>query len=239
MTAFTVTAWSMPQSRLGTTGDLEAPLVPTTQSDDALVKSAKMGDAGAFAQLIERYQRFCFSKAYSIVRNHGDAEDEVQSAWVLAWTHLESYHDQGSFGAWLNRIVSNLCLMRLRKARFARMTSVDEVFDSEVSFRLEVIDQRALPEQVVGDDEVLHLLEKEIRGVPPLLREVLVMRDLRQLGVRDIAADLGISIPAVKSRLMRARVELKKRLEKHHGERGCGTLLPKAGGALAAYVRAN
>jgi RNA polymerase sigma-70 factor (ECF subfamily) len=104
---------------------------------------------------------------------------------------------------------------------------------------LEVIDQRALPEQVVGDDEVLHLLEKEIRGVPPLLREVLVMRDLRQLGLRDIAADLGISIPAVKSRLMRARVELKKRLEKHHGERGCGTLLPKAGGALAAYVRAN
>jgi len=239
MAACSIAAWPISQSRLSTTCDLEAPLDPATQSDDALVESAKMGAPGAFAQLIERYQRFCLSKAYSILRNRDDAEDEVQSAWVKAWTHLESYHDQGSFGAWLSRIVSNQCLMRLRKARFAPMTSVDEVFDSEGSFRLEVIDQRALPEQVVGDNQVLHLLNKEIRSVPPLLREVLVMRELHQLGMRDIAADLGISIPAVKSRLMRARVELKKRLEKHHGERGYGTLLQKPGGPLAAYVRAN
>jgi RNA polymerase sigma-70 factor (ECF subfamily) len=198
-----------------------------------------MGDHGGFAQLIERYQGFCLSKAYAILRNRADAEDEVQSAWVQAWTHLEAYRGPGSFRAWLSRIVSNLCLMRLRKARFAPMTSIDEVFDSEASFRLEVIDQRALPEQVVGDAQVLHLLNKEIRGVPPLLREVLVMRDVRQLVMRDIAADLGISLPAAKSRLMRARVELKKRLEKHHGERGRGTLLQKAGGRLTAYVRAT
>ena len=129
--------------------------------------------------------------------------------------------------------------MRLRKARFAPMTSVDEIFDSESSFRLEVIDQRALPEQLLGDDEVLRLLNKEIRGIPPLLREVLVMRDLHKLVMRDIAADLGISIPAAKSRLMRARVELKKRLEKHQGERGCSTLLQERSGPLAAYVRAS
>lgn len=239
MATCSIAAWPIPPSRFSTTDELEAPLDPTTQSDDALVESAKTGDAGAFARLIERYQRFCMSKACSILRNRGDAEDEVQSAWVQAWTHLESYHGQGSFGAWLSRIVSNQCLMRLRKARSAPMTSVDETFDSEGSFRLEVVDQRALPEQAVGDDEVLHLLNKEIRGVPPLLREVLVMRDLHQLVMRDIAADLGISIPAAKSRLMRARVELKKRLEKHQGERGCGTLLRKPGRPLAAYVRAS
>lgn len=197
-----------------------------------------MGDTGAFAELIERHQRFCLSKAHSILRNRSDAEDEVQSSWVQAWTHLESYQGHGSFGAWLNRIVSNQCLMRLRKAKFAPMTSVDEVFDAEGSYRLEVIDQRALPEQVVANDEVSRVLNREIRGVPHLLREVLVMRDLRQLLMRDVAANLGITVPAAKSRLMRARIELKKRLEKHGGVRGCDLLLQRSGGRKAAYVRA-
>jgi len=239
MAAYSIAAWPPPQSRFSTTEDFDAAFGPTTQSDDAVVDSVKMGDTCAFARLIERYQRFCLTKAYSILRNRGDAEDEVQSAWVQAWTHLDSYHGQGSFGAWLSRIVSNRCLMRLRKAKLAPTTSVDEVHDSEGTFRLEVIDQRAQPEQAVGDDEVLLLLNKEISRVPPLLRKVLVMRDLHQLDMRDIAADLGITVPAAKSRLMRARVELKKRLEKHQGERGCGTLLQKPGGPRVAFVRAS
>src|SRR5438552_2053575 len=89
MAACATAAWPIPQSQLRTTDDLEASIDPTAQSDDALVEAAKMGETGAFAQLIERYQRLCLSKAYSILRNHGDAEDEVQSAWVQAWTHLE------------------------------------------------------------------------------------------------------------------------------------------------------
>jgi RNA polymerase sigma-70 factor (ECF subfamily) len=237
MAACSIAAWPIQQPRLTTIQDIEAPLDLAKQSDDALVELAKLGDPCAFPQLIERHQRFCMCKASSILRNRGDAEDEVQSMWLQALTHLDSYHGQGSFGAWLSRIVSNLCLMRLRKSRLAPMTSIDEVFDSEDSFRLEVIDQRAVPEQFVGDGQVLHLLRKEIRSVPPLLREVLVMRDLHQHDMRDIATDLGITVPAVKSRLMRARMELKKRLEKHHGERGGCTLLPKPTGRLAAYVR--
>ena len=239
MAAYSIVEWPILQARPRTTEDPEAGLDTAAHSDDALVESVRLGDAGAFAQLIERYQRFCMSKAYSILRNHGDAEDEVQSAWFQAWTHLDSYHGQGSFGAWLSRIVSNRCLMRLRKAKLAPMTSVDEVFDTDGCYRLEVIDQRALPEQALGDEQVLRLLTKEISGVPPLLRKVLVMRDLRQIDMRNVAADLGISIPAAKSRLMRARVELKKRLEKHHGKSGCGTLRRKLNRPVAAFVRAS
>ena len=129
--------------------------------------------------------------------------------------------------------------MRLRKTRLASMISVDEVYDSESSFQLEVIDQNALPEQVVGDDEVLRVLNQEISRVPPLLRKVLIMRDLRQQAMQDIAEDLGISISAVKSRLMRARIELKKRLDKHQGEgRGCGTLVEKRR-STATYTLAS
>ncbi len=112
------------------------------------------------------------------------------------------------------------------------------MFDGDGPFRLEVIDQRAVPEHQAGDDEVLQLLNKEIRGVPRLLREVLVMRDPRQLVMRDIATELGISLPAAKSRLLRARFELKARLEKRHGKQGCGSLLMERRRTVAAYVRA-
>ena len=139
-----------------------------SKPDDALVELVKRGETNAFPELVRRYQRFCMAKAISILRNRDDAEDEVQNAWLQVWTHLASYRGQGSFDAWLSRIVSNRCLMRLRRARFAPMTSVDEVFDSEGSFQLEVIDQRARPDQVVENDEVLALLNKEINGLPPL-----------------------------------------------------------------------
>jgi RNA polymerase sigma-70 factor (ECF subfamily) len=203
--------------------DLKPLFNPTITTDDALVESAKLGNADAFAKLMERYHRFCLSKAYAILRNRGDAEDEVQNAWVQAWTHLGSYEVQGAFCSWLGRIVSNQCLMRLRKKKF----------------RLDLIDQRALPEDIVGDDEVALVLTKEIRGVPPVLREVLVMRDVTEVAMGDIASKLGISIPAVKSRLMRARLELRRRLTKHHGENGGGTLLQKSARRRMAYMQAT
>jgi RNA polymerase sigma-70 factor (ECF subfamily) len=211
----------------------------TTVSDDALVDLARTGDAAAFALLSERHYRFCLSRAYSILRNHHDAEDEVQSAWVQAWTHLGSYDGQGCFCGWLSRIVSNQCLMRLRKTKLMPVMSVDQVFDRDGSFRLEVIDQRLLPEDRVGDHEVSGVLIREIRGLPPLLREVLVLRDLREWALRDIAEQLRVSIPAAKSRLMRARLELRQRLVRHHGEKGGGTLLQKCARRPAAYVRAS
>jgi RNA polymerase sigma-70 factor (ECF subfamily) len=239
MAAPAIAAWSIPQSLCKITTDFETRPAPAQPSDEALVASAKLGDAIAFERLMERHYRFCLAKAYSILRNHGDAEDETQNACAKAWKHLTQFEGNGTFGGWISRIVSNQCLMRIRERKGARMVSVDEVFDSEGSFRLEVIDQRALPEESVGDDEVSCMLNREISRVPPLLREALIMRDLRQLTMRDIAAHLGISIPAAKSRLMRARHELKLRLAKHHGGRGCGTLLHKTGRRRAAYVRAN
>jgi RNA polymerase sigma-70 factor (ECF subfamily) len=239
MTISPIAALPFPPPPSNATNDFEARLDPETRPDDALVEAAKMGQAGAFATLTKRYYRFCLSQAYSILHNRDDAEDEVQTAWMQVWTHLGAYKGQGCFRAWLSRIVSNQCLMRLRKARMAPQISADEVFDSEGTFRLEMIDQRALPEELLGDDEVSRVLIKEIRAVPPMLRDVLVMRDLRHQVMGDIAATLGISLPAAKSRLMRGRLELRRRLTKHHGEKGHGTLLQRPGRQRTAYVRAS
>ena len=207
-------------------------------TDEALVAMAKTGDEAAFELLIERHYRFCLAKAYTILRNHGDAEDESQNAFAKAWQYLHQFKGDGSFGAWLSRIVSNECLMRIRERKGARMISVDQLFEWEGSFRLEVIDQRALPEDSVGDAEVSHMLNREIGRVPARLREALVMRDLRQCSMREIAAHLGISVPAAKSRLMRARQTLRARLTKHYGDQGRYALVRHSSRRLAAFVRA-
>jgi RNA polymerase sigma-70 factor (ECF subfamily) len=239
MAAPAIAAWSIPQPLFKVTDSLETRFAPAHPTDESLVASAKMGDASAFERLIERHYRFCMAKAYSILRNHGDAEDEVQNACAKAWKHLGQFQGDGTFGGWISRIVSNQCLMRIRERQNARMISVDEVFHSESSYRLEVIDQRALPDEALGDDEVSRMVNQEIRRVPPLLREALIMRDLRQCAMRDIAAHLGISVPAAKSRLMRARQELKARLAKHHAGADGGSLFRKSSRRQAAYVRAN
>jgi len=210
----------------------------SAETDATLVAAAKMGDTAAFERLIERHYRSSLAKAYSFLRNHGDAQDEVQNACANAWQYLQQFQGDGSFGGWLSRIVSNQCLMRIRERKGTRTISVDEVFEAEGFFRLEVIDQRALPEDSVGDREVSRMLIREIGRVPSLLREALVMRDLRQCTMRDIAAHLGISVPAAKSRLMRGRQELKLRLTKHYGDQGCCALLRRSSRRKATYVGA-
>src|SRR4051794_19454186 len=100
MAAQPIVAWQIPTTPLRKTESRKAaPDLTLVETDDALVEAAKKGDPEAFSQLVQRYQRFCFAKAYSILRAHGDAEDAVQSAWVQVWTHLETYKGQGSFGA--------------------------------------------------------------------------------------------------------------------------------------------
>ena len=117
------------------------------------------------------------------------------------------------------------------------MTPMEDVFDSEGPFQLEVIDPQARPDQAVESAEVLDLLNKEINELSPLYREVVVMRYPRQREIGDIAADLGISVPAAKSRLMRARIELKGRLDDHYGGTGCVPLLHEPDGSLTTYSR--
>jgi RNA polymerase sigma-70 factor, ECF subfamily len=194
--------------------------------DDELVLKAQSGDHGAFAELIQRHQNSCLKLAVSILRDKQDAEDEVQNACWKAFEHIGQFNRDAKFSTWLTRIVVNQCLMKLRQARRARFLYLDDVQVGEEVQTLELPDTTATPETAMGRSEVAQVLQKEINRIPPLLRNVFLLRDVQQLDMPVVARKLGISVAAAKSRLLRARLELRTRMEKHYGARtGAATLL--------------
>lgn len=193
-------------------------------NDDDLVEYAKAGDAAAFSELVKRYYRACTNVAYAILHDRTDAEDETQNAVWKAYQHLEQFHQDSKFSTWLTRIVVNQCLMRLRQTRRAKLVYIDDVGRDEGR----VMDLPAggeSPEEQFAQSEIAQVLEVEIRRIPPLLRTVFELRDMQQLPMEDVAARIGISVAAAKSRLLRARSELRNRLQKHEGRLGPASLI--------------
>jgi len=200
-----------------------------------LVQLAKQGDAHAFEELFRQHYNPCLKRACWMIRNRSDAEDEVQNACWKAFQRIDQFRGEGTFSAWLNRIVENQCLMRIREERQLRFLHLDEA--SESNIRIELVAQMMDPEDELGDQQLDRLLQKEISRIPPTLRNVMVLRDVAELPMPEVAARLGLSVPAAKSRLMRARVEMRARLSKHCGQRGHGSLTRKAKYSRAAYAR--
>jgi RNA polymerase sigma-70 factor (ECF subfamily) len=176
--------------------------VSDSASDElALVRAAKAGDIGAFEQLVKRYDRNVFRIAQHITQNREDAEDVVQDAFLKAYGNLSQFQEQSKFYTWLVRIAVNEALMK-------------EVQTDEDSMPREVADWSPNPEQQYSQAELRDILSKTIQGLPASFRTVFVLRDVEGLSTEETADALGLSIPAVKSRLLRARLQLRERLSK-------------------------
>jgi RNA polymerase sigma-70 factor (ECF subfamily) len=158
------------------------------------------------------------------LRERSDAEDEVQNAFFKAYEHIGQFQREAKFSTWLTRIVVNQCLMRLRQMRRAKLLYIEEAVSSEESLTLELPDTRQTPEQELGREQVARLLQQEIRRTPPLLRNVFLLRDVQQRPMPEVAEELGISVAAAKSRLLRARAELRRRMMRHAASIGPATL---------------
>lgn len=186
----------------------------------ALVNAAKKGDVTAFEELVRRYDRNVFRIANHITQNREDAEDVVQDAFLKAYSNLGQFQGQSKFYTWLVRIAVNEALMRLRRRRPERMVSLDEdVKTEDDSVPREVADWSPNPEQLYGQGELKEILTKTIQGLPASFRTVFVLRDVEGLSTEETADALNLSIPAVKSRLLRARLQLRERLSKYFKQR--------------------
>lgn len=189
----------------------------------SLVAAAKSGDMGAFEELVRRYDRNVFRIAQHITQNREDAEDVVQDAFLKSFQNLEQFQGQSKFYTWLVRIAVNEALMKLRKRRPERFVSLDEdVKTEEDSIPREIADWSPNPEQQYNQAELKDILGKTIQGLPPGFRTVFVLRDVEGLSTEETAEALDLSVPAVKSRLLRARLQLRERLNKYFKTRKSG-----------------
>ena len=188
-----------------------------------LVQAAKGGDVSAFEDLVKRYDRNVFRIAQHITQNREDAEDVVQDAFLKAYQNLGQFQGQSKFYTWLVRIAVNEALMRLRRRRPERMVSLDEdVKTEDDSVPREVADWSPNPEQQYSQAELKDILTRTIQGLPPSFRTVFVLRDVEGLSTEEAAEALDLSIPAVKSRLLRARLQLRERLSRYFQKRNGG-----------------
>ena len=185
-------------------------------SELAFVQAAKKGDLEAFSQLVKRYDRNVFRIAQHITHNEEDAQDVVQDAFLKAYQNLDQFQGNSKFYTWLVRIAVNEALMKLRRRRTDRTVSIDEDVETEEgSMPREVADWGPNPEQLYRQSELSDILKKTIQGLPPGFRTVFVLRDVEGLSTEETSEMLGLSIPAVKSRLLRARLQLRERLAKY------------------------
>jgi RNA polymerase sigma-70 factor, ECF subfamily len=194
--------------------------------DEDLVIRSQNGDKAAFSELVGRHYNACLRLASTILRNRDDAEDEVQNALSKAFEHLGQFQRGCRFSTWLTRIVVNQCLMRIRQVRRNRTVSIDEPWlQEEGAGSWEIPDLRPGPDHALANEQIRRIVDTEIRRIPPLLRSAFTLRHVEKLPMTEVADRLGISVAAAKSRLLRARLELQQRLEKHQGKLGPATLV--------------
>ena len=204
-------------------GAIQPKLGEPISEEMALVHAAKAGDVSAFESLVKKYDRNVFRIANHITHNREDAEDVVQDAFLKAYENLEQFQGQSKFYTWLVRIAVNEALMKLRKRRPERTVSLDEdVKTEEDSLPREVADWSPNPEQQYSQAELKDILTRTIQGLPPGFRTVFVLRDVEGLSTEETAEALDLSIPAVKSRLLRARLQLRERLSRYFQKRESG-----------------
>jgi len=189
-----------------------------------LVQLAQRGDHAAFEELTNRAREGCVRMATAILRNRDDAEEEVQNAFWKAYTHLALFSLQSTFSTWVTRIVINHCIMRYRRMQRLRFVPYEKTGSDGKWYAAYEPKEEETPEFGVGRDQLTNLIREELRLIPALLRVPLQLRFFEDQSIDEMAATLGISIAATKSRLHRAQGYLRDRMLRHCGQRGAGTL---------------
>jgi RNA polymerase sigma-70 factor (ECF subfamily) len=183
---------------------------PGAMGDKLLVAAAKAGQEWAFTELCTRNSRRVFKSIYRVTRNREDAEDALQDSMMKAFLHLNKFDGRSSFVTWFTRIGINSALMILRKKRRVFEISMDATEEGEAWQTLQIPHHSADPEQqYAGRERSVHL-KRAIGALPKTLRSVVERAQFQEHSIKQIAREMGISIPATKSRMVRAKKVLRK-----------------------------
>jgi RNA polymerase sigma-70 factor, ECF subfamily len=179
-----------------------------------LLQRACRGDRDAFYSLVRPCERAIYTAAVSILNNPEDAEEVAQEAVLKALSNLSGFRGEAKFRTWLIQITINEALLKLRKDRRHLCESVDEQPTSEDGeyFPKDFADWREVPSEALQRKELREALKRAIATLPLKYREVLILRDVQQLRIEEAAQILGITEGSVKTRLLRARLQLRDAL---------------------------
>jgi RNA polymerase sigma-70 factor (ECF subfamily) len=189
--------------------------------DLALVAQAKQGDRSAFTELVNRYARKIFRLARHITKNDQDAEDGLQETFLKAYSRLEQFQGDSKFYTWLVRIGVNESLMKIRRRKDGKFVALDQELDTgEGTFVKELRADTENPEEHYSREEIRQALSSAIDSLAEAYKTVFVLRDVDGLSTEETAEALELSVPAVKSRLLRARLQLRDKLKRVLGGNG-------------------
>jgi len=187
-------------------------------TDQAIVERVVKGEVDAFAMLVDRYQDRIYSAVHNYVSNPDDAIDIAQEAFVKAYSKLRSFDSSSAFYTWLYRIAINTAIDYLRKRKSRPTDSLDDDRFTEIGFEPPSKDPSADPEKVVTRHEQTTALKNAIGLLSEKLKTVVVLHDIEGLSQEEVAEILKVPVGTVKSRVSRARTELKYLLQKQLGE---------------------
>lgn len=195
-------------------------------NEHELVAAAQKGDAQAFTKLVNQYDRKIYRLGVNITGRPEDAEDVLQESFLKAYSKLHQFQGHSRFYTWLVRIAVNEALLKLRERKHDRWVSLDEPAEDDDGHPMphEIVEWRENPAEEYRQQELAEILQREIAQLEPDYRIVFVLRDVEQLSTQEAAKALKLSVPALKSRLLRARLKLRERLNKYfRPEAGAGS----------------
>ena len=192
-----------------------------TIDESTLVAQAREGDTRAFGELVRRYEGKIFRLAQHVTQNREDAEDVLQETFLKAYEHLDQFKGDSKFYTWIVRIAVNQALMKLRRRKTDKSVSLDETIDTgEDTITREIAAWDEDPEQRFSREELGEILDTAVDSLEPPYRSVFVLRDIEELSTEETAEALNLSVPAVKSRLLRARLQLREKLTRYFKRKG-------------------
>ncbi len=184
-------------------------------SEADLIERALLGQDEAFRELVRPHERAVFITTQAILKNEADAEDAAQEAVLKAFTNLAKFRGDSKFSTWLIRIAANEALMKLRKGRRQKLhDSLDEQRTDEEGDYIprDFADWREIPSEALQKKELRQALSRALASLTPKHREVFVLRDVQHFTIAETAHLLGIKESAVKTRLLRARLQMRDAL---------------------------
>jgi RNA polymerase sigma-70 factor (ECF subfamily) len=179
-----------------------------------LIKSVCDGEREAFYELMRPYERMIYATAIGVLKNPADAEEVAQEAVMKAFSNLPRFRAESKFSTWLIQITYNEARMKVKKGRQHLFESIDEQQQNEKGdfWPKDYADWRPIPSEVLEQNEIRQAVQDAINSLSPEYREVLILRDIQHLSIKETVTILRISKANVKTRLRRARLQLRDSL---------------------------